>query len=111
MLISKLFARTQLFQRTTRSFSVANESSFLEMVREYIDKAGQTAGIPKDRINFLKSPDFSLKLYVPFRTGTPLLTQTQDSSKSSKPIVYSTNVTDFPPREAPATPMPFTLKK
>ena len=39
------------------------------MVRQYIDKAGATAGINKERLNFLKSPDYSLKLYVPYRTG------------------------------------------
>ena len=72
MLISKLIARTPLFSRNSYVFSVANEPGFLEMVRSYIDKAGSTAGISKERLNFLKSPDYSLKLYVPFRTGTNL---------------------------------------
>ena len=81
------------------AFSVANETSFLEMVREYIDKAGNAAGIPHDRLKFLKSPDYSLKFNIPFLTGTPPLTQTQDSSKLSKPTESSTRPTGCPPRE------------
>ena len=78
MLVSKLFARNSLLKRAPYSFSVANEPSFLEMVRQYIDKAGRTAGISEERLNFLKSPDYSLKLYVPFRTGIPQPIQMQD---------------------------------
>lgn len=52
------------------------------MVSQYFDKAGKAADIPKDRLNFLKSPDYSLKFNIPFRTGNPPITQTPDSSKS-----------------------------
>lgn len=78
MLISRLLGKQSVFNRIPYSFSVKNEPGFLEMVREYIDKAGTAAGIPEDRLNFLKSPDFSLKLTIPFRTGTTLSTQMLD---------------------------------
>lgn len=39
MLLSKL-ARHHLATKLQYSFSVANETTFLEMVREYYDKAG-----------------------------------------------------------------------
>jgi hypothetical protein len=40
MFLSKIAKQSQLLSRITASFAVANESSFLDMVREYIDKAG-----------------------------------------------------------------------
>ena len=46
MLLSKIFGRSSLTSRIPYRFSVANEPGFLEMVREYIDKAGRTAQIP-----------------------------------------------------------------
>jgi hypothetical protein len=42
------------------------------MVSQYFDKAGEAAGIPKDRLNFLKKPEFSLKFNIPFLTGFSL---------------------------------------
>jgi hypothetical protein len=39
------------------------------MVSQYFDKAGEATGISKDRLNFLKSPDYSLKFNIPYRTG------------------------------------------
>jgi hypothetical protein len=70
MLLTKIAKSISLANSSKYAFSVANESSFLEMVREYFDKAGETAGIPQDRLNFLKSPDYSLKFNIPFLTGT-----------------------------------------
>lgn len=81
MFLSKIVRRLPLATSLRYPFSVTGESSFLEMVGEYLDKAGETAGIPKDRLNFLKSPDFSLKFNIPFLTGRFTITQTQDSSK------------------------------
>lgn len=81
MFLSKIVRRLPLATSLRYPFSVTGESSFLEMVGEYFDKAGETAGIPKDRLNFLKSPDFSLKFNIPFLTGRFTITQTQDSSK------------------------------
>ena len=69
---------TSLANNTKYSFSVANETSFLEMVREYMDKAGHAAGISNERLKFFKSPDYSLKFHIPYLTGTLLLIQTQD---------------------------------
>lgn len=48
---------------------VSGESTFLEMVSEYFDKAGEATKIAKDRLNFLKSPDYSLKFNIPYKTG------------------------------------------
>lgn len=112
MLISKLFSRSSLFSKLPYSFSVANEPGFLEMVREYMDKAGVAAGIPEDRMNFLKSPDFSLKLTIPFRTGTiNIYIQMQALFKSFKPIESNIKHTDYPPREEPGTPIASISKK
>jgi hypothetical protein len=70
MFISNLARNVMLTRQLTRNFSVQGEASFLEMVSQYFDRAGTAAGIPKDRLNFLKSPDYSLKFNIPFRTGT-----------------------------------------
>lgn len=51
------------------NFSVEGEANFLEMVSQYFDKAGHATGISKDRLNFLKSPDYSLKFNIPYLTG------------------------------------------
>lgn len=45
------------------------ESSFLENVSQYFDKAGEATGISKDMLTFLKSPDYSLKFNIPYKTG------------------------------------------
>lgn len=71
MFISNLARSAMLSQRLACGFSVAGEATFLEMVSQYFDKAGEATGIPKDRLNFLKSPDYSLKFNIPYRTGTP----------------------------------------
>ncbi len=70
MLSISNLARKALTRQLACGFSVAGESTFLEMVSQYFDKAGEATGIPKDRLNFLKSPDYSLKFNIPFRTGT-----------------------------------------
>lgn len=70
MFISNLARSAMLSRQMTCGFSVAGEATFLEMVSQYFDKAGEATGIPKDRLNFLKSPDYSLKFNIPFRTGT-----------------------------------------
>ena len=80
-MISNIAKRALFAPRQTFNFSVAGEGSFLEMVSEYFDKAGDAAGIPKDRLNFLKSPDYSLKFNIPFQTGTNAFRQMQDSSR------------------------------
>jgi hypothetical protein len=71
MFLSKITKNINLsmIKNIQQSFSVAGESSFLEMVSEYFDKAGEVTGISKDRLNFLKSPDYSLKFNIPFLTG------------------------------------------
>lgn len=69
MFVSNL-ARRVLQTPIKSSFSVTGEASFLEMVSQYFDKAGEATGIAKDRLNFLKSPDYSLKFNIPYRTGT-----------------------------------------
>ena len=81
MLVNKIVKGLTWAAKSKYCFSVANETSFLEMVREYIDKAGHTAGIPNDRLQFLKSPDYSLKFHIPFLTGKTRPIQTQGSSK------------------------------
>lgn len=40
MLLSKIAKSISLANSSKYAFSVANESTFLEMVREYFDKAG-----------------------------------------------------------------------
>jgi hypothetical protein len=70
MFISNLARNAILTRQLACNFSVAGESTFLEMVSQYFDKAGEATGIPKDRLNFLKSPDYSLKFNIPYRTGT-----------------------------------------
>lgn len=74
MLSISNMARKALTSQLACGFSVAGEATFLEMVSQYFDKAGEATGIPKDRLNFLKSPDYSLKFNIPFRTGMLALT-------------------------------------
>jgi hypothetical protein len=51
------------------SHGVKGEATFLEMVSQYFDKAGAATNISKDRLHFLKSPDYSLKFNIPYKTG------------------------------------------
>jgi hypothetical protein len=69
MFISNIARRALLSNGQRFYFSVSGESTFLEMVSQYFDKAGEATGIAKDRLNFLKSPDYSLKFNIPYRTG------------------------------------------
>jgi hypothetical protein len=39
------------------------------MVEGYFNKAAKVAGLEEDRINFLKSPEYSLKFNIPYLTG------------------------------------------
>ena len=71
-------AKRSLLPTLRCSFSVQGEANFLEMVSQYFDKAGEATGIAKDRLSFLKNPDFSLKFNIPFKTGSVLSIQTQD---------------------------------
>ena len=66
MLVSSLANRA-----LQRGFCVAGEVGFLQMVSQYFDNAGKVAGIPPDRLQFLKKPDYSLKFNIPFKTGSP----------------------------------------
>lgn len=111
MFISNITRRALLANRSTFGFSVTGESTFLEMVSQYFDKAGEATGIPKDRLNFLKSPDYSLKFNIPFRTGTSLFMQTLASSRWSKPTECSIKLTDCRPRAEPDTPAASTCRK
>lgn len=95
MLLSKIAHRMPLLNAVRSSFSIANETTFLQMVREYYDKAGEAAGIPKDRVNFLKSPDFSLKFNIPFLTGKSNNNQMQDLLKSFRPTESNTKLTNY----------------
>jgi hypothetical protein len=54
-------------------------------------------------LNFLKSPDYSLKFNIPYKTGTYLLIQTPVLFKSLKPSEYNTRLIDSPPKEVPGT--------
>lgn len=45
-------------------------------------------------LNFLKSPDYSLKFNIPYRTGNPFSIQTPESLKSLKPSEFNTRLTD-----------------
>jgi hypothetical protein len=110
MMLTALAKRT-LVPTLRCGFSVQGEANFLEMVSQYFDKAGEATGIAKDRLSFLKNPDFSLKFNIPFKTGSSPPTQTQDSSRSSRPIECSTRPTDCPPREEPATPAASTSRR
>ena len=87
------------------------ESSFLENVSQYFDRAGTAAGIPKDMLNFLKSPDYSLKFNIPYRTGNFLFIQTPVSLKLSKLLESNTRLTDCPQRVVPGTRCTFQLNK
>ena len=98
MLLAKITQRMPFLNQIRSSFSIANETTFLQMVREYYDKAGEAAGIPKDRVNFLKSPDFSLKFNIPFLTGKSYNNQTQDLSKLFRPIESNTKLISYPPK-------------
>lgn len=104
MLLSKIAQRMPLLTQGRACFSIANETTFLEMVREYYDKAGEAAGIPKDRVSFLKSPDFSLKFNIPFLTGKSNNNQMRDLSKSYRPTESNTKLTNYPPRAELDTP-------
>ena len=55
--------------RARFSIDAKGEPSFLDMVSGYFNKAAQKANIPEDRINFLRSPDYSLKFNLPYKTG------------------------------------------
>lgn len=65
MLVSKIASRLCRFTE------VAGEPTFLKMVEGYFNRAAQIAGIPEDRINFLRSPECSLKFNLSYTTGTP----------------------------------------
>jgi hypothetical protein len=69
MFVSSVGARALFAPIARCTFSVSGEGTFLEMVSEYLDKAGTAANIPLDRLAFLKSPDYSLKFNIPFKTG------------------------------------------
>ena len=111
MFISNIAKRALLANRGSFGFSVTGESTFLEMVSQYFDKAGEATGIPKDRLNFLKSPDYSLKFNIPFRTGIFLAMQTLVSSRWSKPTECNIKLTDCPPRAEPGTPAASTYRR
>ena len=110
MMLTALAKRT-LLPTLRYGFSVQGEANFLEMVSQYFDKAGEATGIAKDRLSFLKNPDFSLKFNIPFKTGRSPPTQTPDSSRSSRPTASSTRPTDSPLREERATPAASTCRK
>ena len=64
MLVSNIAARLCRFSE------VAGEPSFLKMVEGYFNKAARVAGIAEDRIDFLRSPECSLKFNLSYMTGT-----------------------------------------
>ena len=65
MLVSKVA------QKLCRFSEVAGEPSFLKMVEGYFNKAAKVAGIAEDRIDFLRSPECSLKFNLSYMSGTP----------------------------------------
>jgi len=83
----------------------------LENVSQYFDKAGEATGISKDMLNFLKSPDYSLKFNIPYRTGNPFFIQTPESLKSLKPSEFNTRLTDSQLKEEQDTHFMSQLKK
>jgi len=83
----------------------------LENVSQYFDKAGEATGISKDMLNFLKSPDYSLKFNIPYRTGNQFFIQTLESLKLLKPLEFNTRLIDFQLKEVPDTHSTFQLNK
>lgn len=73
MILSRVFRSPLLTSSLRYKFSIPGESTFLEMVSQYFDKAGEATGISKDRLTFLKSPDYSLKFNIPFLTDAGLI--------------------------------------
>ena len=72
MLVSRAFRSIRWFSSVPET---ADESiTFLQMVEEYFDRSARIAGIPEDRISFLKAPDYALKFNISYTTGTLRLT-------------------------------------
>lgn len=68
MLVSRVARSIVRFSEVAEKPAV--EPSFLKMVEGYFNKAAKVAGLEEDRINFLKSPEYSLKFNLPYITGT-----------------------------------------
>jgi len=83
----------------------------LDNVSQYFDKAGEATGISKDMLNFLKSPDYSLKFNIPYRTGKQFFIQTLELLKLLKPSEFNTRLIDFQLKEVPDTHFTFQLNK
>lgn len=43
------------------------------MVEEYFNRSAKIAGIPEDRINFLRSPDYTLKFNISYTSDSGLI--------------------------------------
>ena len=67
MLVSNIARKLSQFSE------VAGEPTFLKMVEGYFNKAAKVAGIADDRIDFLRSPECSLKFNLCYTTGTSLV--------------------------------------
>ena len=63
MLVSKIANKLCKFSE------VAGEPTFLKQVEGYFNKAAKVAGIADDRIDFLRSPECSLKFNLSYVTG------------------------------------------
>jgi len=78
-MIAKTLTKNCLrFADLAKTEQVLKEPSFLKMVEGYFNKAAIVAGLEEDRINFLKSPEYSLKFNLPYITGIYLFIKTLD---------------------------------
>lgn len=55
-LVVSMFRRGVVRHHLYQNFSTSDGASFLKMVENYFDKAGQHTNIPADRLNFYKKP-------------------------------------------------------
>lgn len=69
MIAQRLSRNCFRFADLAKTEQVLKEPSFLKMVEGYFNKAATVAGLEEDRINFLKSPEYSLKFNLPYITG------------------------------------------
>ncbi len=84
----------------------------MENVYQYFDKAGDATNISKDMLNFLKSPDYSLKFNIPYRTGFLFCyIQIQELFKLCKLLEFSIKLTDFQQKVEQDIPLMFLLNK
>ena len=84
----------------------------MENVYQYFDKAGDATNISKDMLNFLKSPDYSLKFNIPYRTGFIYChIQILELFKLCKLLEFNIKLIDFQQKVEPDIQLTFLLNK